>query len=50
MNLKSILYRIGDVTAFGASDRAINHDRRSSLKVGEYMAQFYSSANHFEMI
>ena len=55
MNLKLIYliqnqfyYRAGDVAKSRASDREINRDCRSSLKVeGGYVAQSYSSANHF---
>ena len=52
MNLKSIyliLNRLNncvdDVVKSGAFDRAINHNRRSSLK-----AQSYSPVNRFKMI
>ena len=45
-NLKLIYYHTSYMAKSGASDHAINCDRRSSPKRGD-MAQSYSSANHF---
>ena len=57
LNLKLIylilnqIYKCKDeVAKYIASDRAMNRDRRSSLKPRGYVAQSYSSANCFKMI